>query len=1075
MFRDTKAFSGFSVDDVAPGEGVLRRHARARDLGGERDPHPAHRRRPRGDRLPQGGPHAGRRSRSSTSRWTTSRLRWTASRSAASTFERYDQSGLRHRREGHLPRRGPADRLVQGPGGQRAVGDPGLEGLALPPVSGGIVYLVGAGPGRPGPDDAPLARADRAGRRDPVRPAHPSRRPRRGAPRRRAPLRRQGAGRGGARAGGDQRPPGRARAEQGKTVVRLKGGDPFVFGRGGEEAEALAAAGVAFEVVPGVTAGCRGAGLRRHTRDPPRRRLRGRVGLGHGYEDPEKLDPGVDREVLSRFPGMLVLYMGANPLRLIAERLIAAGGDPCCISARPSASSAAPCPGQRTLVDTLAGLPEPRARGGHPATLDHAYRPGGRATRDARAGSQRRPLHGEVVAVTRARAQASGLAARLAGLGAEVVEAPAIRIEPRLLEGELLAAVSRIRDYALLCLTSPNGVRLLFEALAATGGDACVLGGTTIAAIGPGTAAELERHGIRADVVPERFIAEGLVEELAAIPVQGRRVLVARAAEARSVLPDVLRERGAEVDDVALYEAARSRLPTAAASSWRAPTYVTFTSSSTVRFFLEAGLRSCPPAPGSSRSDRSRARRRASSACAWTSRRAVTTSTAWWMRSSRTRENRHDDRHAPDGLRPRRRLRRRLPRSHARHRAGAAHHRHHPWHQSLRGAPGRARAAQHAAVHAGRWCTWRRSTLRSAPSAGRSRCGPPTGARSSAPTTASEASPGSAACGVEQAVDVTRSPHRLEPVSATFHGRDIFAPVAAHLAAGAELADAGDPLDPGSLATVELPQPRVEDGALVAHALVFDRFGNVGLNIDPRAARRHRHPARKHGRDRGRRRALSREARADLRGCHARRAARLRGRLPHARGGHQPRRRRLHARAAARRRGVAAAAMIGTPRVHLRLADSTNERAKELALGGAPHGTLVTADEQSAGRGRQGRVWTAPPRSALLMSVVTRRLTPTLPLAAAVAICDALPAGLRDQVAERHLARAAQARRDPRRGAPPGRLGRGRHRAERHDRGVSRGARRDRHLAADRRHRARHGERCSPALLASLDEWLEAP
>jgi BirA family transcriptional regulator, biotin operon repressor / biotin---[acetyl-CoA-carboxylase] ligase len=84
--------------------------------------------------------------------------------------------------------------------------------------------------------------------------------------------------------------------------------------------------------------------------------------------------------------------------------------------------------------------------------------------------------------------------------------------------------------------------------------------------------------------------------------------------------------------------------------------------------------------------------------------------------------------------------------------------------------------------------------------------------------------------------------------------------------------------------------------------------------------------------------------------------------------------------------------MIGTPRVHLRLADSTNERAKELALGGAPHGTLVTADEQSAGRGRQGRVWTAPPRSALLMSVVTRRLTPTLPLAAAVAICDALPA-----------------------------------------------------------------------------------
>ena len=247
--------------------------------------------------------------------------------------------------------------------------------------------------------------------------------------------------------------------------------------------------------------------------------------------------------------------------------------------------------------------------------------------------------------------------------------------------------------------------------------------------------------------------------------------------------------------------------------------------------------------------------------------------------------------------------------------------------------------------------------------------------------------------GVEQAVDVTRSPHRLEPVSATFHGRDIFAPVAAHLAAGAELADAGDPLDPGSLATVELPQPRVEDGALVAHALVFDRFGNVGLNIDPRTARRHRHQAREHRRDRDRRRALPRQVRADLRGRHARRAARLRGRLPHARRGHQPRRRRLDARAAAGRRGLAAAAMIGTPRVHLRLTDSTNERAKELAIGGAPHGTLVTADEQTAGRGRQGRVWTAPPRSALLMSLVTRRMAPTLPLATAVAICDALPAG----------------------------------------------------------------------------------
>ena len=153
------------------------------------------------------------------------------------------------------------------------------------------------------------------------------------------------------------------------------------------------------------------------------------------------------------------------------------------------------------------------------------------------------------MAVTRARAQASGLAARLRELGAEVVETPAIRIEPRPLDGELREAVRRIGDYALVCLTSPNGVRLLFDALAETGQDARALAGATLAAIGPGTAAELERRGMRADVLPERFVAEALVEALEPIEVEGRRVLVARAAEARSVLPDALRERGAEVDE----------------------------------------------------------------------------------------------------------------------------------------------------------------------------------------------------------------------------------------------------------------------------------------------------------------------------------------------------------------------------------------------------------------------------------------------------------------------------------------------------------------------------------------------
>jgi uroporphyrinogen III methyltransferase / synthase len=191
---------------------------------------------------------------------------------------------------------------------------------------------------------------------------------------------------------------------------------------------------------------------------------------------------------------------------------------------------------------------------------------------------ERRPLHGQVVAVTRARAQASGLAARLRELGAEVLETPAIRIEPR---SVLLA---RPETYDLICFTSPNGVRAYFEAL---GSDARALGGVTVAAIGPGTAAELERRGIRADVVPERFVAEGLLEALP--DVRGKSVLVARAAEARDVLPDGLRERGASVHVVALYDTVPEPLSADERRALEGATYVTFTSSSTVRFFLEGG------------------------------------------------------------------------------------------------------------------------------------------------------------------------------------------------------------------------------------------------------------------------------------------------------------------------------------------------------------------------------------------------------------------------------------------------------------------------------------------------------
>ena len=402
-------------------------------------------------------------------------------------------------------------------------------------------------------------------------------------------------------------------ARAGKRVVRLKGGDPFVFGRGGEEAEALAAAGVAFEVVPGVTAGVAApayAGIPVTHRDAA-----SAVAFVTGHEDPEKADSALDWDALARFPGTLVFYMGIRNLPLIAERLIAAGRDP----GEPAAVvERGTYPGQRTFTGALSGI---AARVEAEEVRPPAISVVGPVAelRETIAWLERRPLHGEVVAVTRARAQASGLAARFRELGAEVVETPAIRIEPRPVEGELRAALERIHEYALICFTSPNGVRLFFDALAGAGsragpaaGEAAPAGGeassaeatpagrdaralarATVAAIGPGTAWALKECGIVADVVPERFVAEALVEALEVVDVDGRRVLVARAADARDVLPDALRARGAEVDDVALYETVAEPLGEGDLAGLERATYVTFTSSSTVRFLMASGAR--PP------------------------------------------------------------------------------------------------------------------------------------------------------------------------------------------------------------------------------------------------------------------------------------------------------------------------------------------------------------------------------------------------------------------------------------------------------------------------------------------------
>jgi len=372
------------------------------------------------------------------------------------------------------------------------------------------------------------------------------------------------------------------RARAGRSVVRLKGGDPFVFGRGGEEAETLAAAGVPFEVVPGVTAGVAApayAGIPvTHREDASA------VAFVAGHEDPSKDGSSIDWDALARFRGTLVLYMSVKRLPDVAARLIAGGRS----ADEPAAAvERGTTPAQRTVSATLADLPDAVAAAGIAPPAVMLIGPVA-ARRETIGWLERRPLFGLRVVVTRARAQASGLAATLAALGADVIELPAIRVVPRIDSAEVSDAVGAIHSYALVCLTSPNGVRVLFDALEAAGLDARALANATVAAIGPGTARALAARGIRADVVPERSVAEALVESLEAVDVTDRPVLVARAADARDVLPDALRERRAKVDVVALYETVAEEPDPEAVEAASSADYVTFTSSSTVRNFVAA-------------------------------------------------------------------------------------------------------------------------------------------------------------------------------------------------------------------------------------------------------------------------------------------------------------------------------------------------------------------------------------------------------------------------------------------------------------------------------------------------------
>lgn len=368
------------------------------------------------------------------------------------------------------------------------------------------------------------------------------------------------------------------RGRAGEAVVRLKGGDPFVFGRGGEEAAALAAAGVPFEVVPGVTSAVAApayAGV-----PVTHRGLANAVTVVTGHSR-VALDADVDWTALAAVGGTIVVLMGVAHRALIAERLQAGGRPP---GTPVVAVTWGTRPQQRSTRTTLAGLAEVALEPpativiGEVAGLDLAW-------------YERRPLLGRTVVTTRAATAGAGLADRLRALGAEVVEVPAIAVAPPGDGGAALAAAAgRLRDgdYGWVALTSPTAVAELWAHLH----DARDVR-ARVAAIGPGTAAALAGRGVAADLVPPRSVAEGLLAAwppLPDAPAGGarRRVLLPRAAVAREVLPEGLAAAGWEVDVVEAYRTVPAPVPPELVAAAAAADAVCFTSASTATHHIAA-------------------------------------------------------------------------------------------------------------------------------------------------------------------------------------------------------------------------------------------------------------------------------------------------------------------------------------------------------------------------------------------------------------------------------------------------------------------------------------------------------
>lgn len=375
------------------------------------------------------------------------------------------------------------------------------------------------------------------------------------------------------------------RAKAGKTVARLKGGDPYVFGRGAEEAEELLEHGIDFEVVPGVTSAVAApayAGI-----PLTHRRFASSVSFITGHEDPTKPESVHDWEALARSASTLVFFMGVKNLPEITANLMAAG--------RPAHTPAAlvrwgtTCR-QRSLISTLAAIAEDAQKQGFapPSLLVVGEVV---SLHNKLNWFEQRPLLGRGVVVTRSREQASDVVAALENLGACCHEFPTIAVTPMDDPAPIQKAAAQLDAYDWVVFTSVNGVRMFWDVLDSQGLDARAFAGAKVGAIGPATAQGLAGRGIRADFVPAKYVAEDIAQGLLARGIAGKRVLIPRAEQAREVLPEELLRAGAQVEVLPVYRTlpvntGAEELLTALDKG--EVHYITFTSSSTVTNFFAA-------------------------------------------------------------------------------------------------------------------------------------------------------------------------------------------------------------------------------------------------------------------------------------------------------------------------------------------------------------------------------------------------------------------------------------------------------------------------------------------------------